>query len=108
MFKDVRLHEREKQWVIRDLEDCYRGRQFIQAASSNRGAQLRLLNGRVKTGEMNVASSEMICRRVLQYCTSCIVLYYNKLSVRQRDQRGSGASAATKPICCSAAELPTL
>lgn len=104
LFKDVRLHEREVMGNKR-LEDCYSGRQFIQAASSSREARLRLLNGRVKTGEMNVARREMICRHVLQYCTSCIVLYYNKLSVRRGDQSGGVASASTKPVCCSSAKV---
>lgn len=39
---------REKKWVIRDLEDCYWGRQFIPAPRSYRKAALRLVNGRVK------------------------------------------------------------
>lgn len=42
---------REKRWVIRDLEDCYWGRQFIPAARRYRKAGLRLVNGRVKTGK---------------------------------------------------------
>lgn len=107
----MRVSGRQKRWVIRDLEDCSPGRQFIQAASSSSssssrgGARPRLLNGRVKTGEMNVARREMICRLVLQYCTSCIVLYYNKLSVRRQDQSAAVASDATKTICRSSAKV---
>lgn len=42
---------RERRWVIRDLVDCYSGRQFIPAPRSHRKEELRLVNGRVKTGK---------------------------------------------------------
>lgn len=72
---------REKRWVIRDLVDCYRGRQFIPAPRSYRKEELRLVNGRVKTGKWvwqgERWSAGMYCGIVHQ------VLYYNKLSVRR-------------------------
>lgn len=51
LFKVVRLHRRGERWVIRDLEDCYCGRQFIPALRCWRKEKRRLVNGGVKTGK---------------------------------------------------------
>lgn len=46
---------RERRWVIRDLEDCYRGRRFIPAPRSRRKAELlRRLEWKSGDRKMNV------------------------------------------------------
>lgn len=46
---------RERRWVIRDLEDCYRGRRFIPAPRSGRKAELlRRLEWESGDRKMNV------------------------------------------------------
>lgn len=95
---------REERWVIRDFEDCYRGRRFIPAPRSYRKEELRLVNGRVRTGkwvwEGGRWSAGMYCGIVHE------VLYYNKLSVRQWDQKQLLFSRGREFVCWSSMKLP--
>jgi len=94
---------REKRWVIRDLEDCYRGRQFIPTPRSSRKEELRSVNGRVKTGKWVWQAGRWSAG--MWNCTSSIVRY-NKLSVRRWDQRQLLFTRRTESVCWFSAEVP--
>lgn len=82
MFKDVRLHEREAMGNKRPGGLLLR-QTIHSGCKRQQRSTAEVAEWKSEDGEMNVARREMICRHVLQYCTSCIVLYYNKLSVRR-------------------------
>lgn len=87
---------RKKRWVIRDLEDCYWGRQFILAPRSYRKAALRLVNGRVKMRKW--------MWRVLRWSTGMYcyivhhVLYYS-ITSRLSDSEIRGVVQPSHKVC---------
>lgn len=65
---------REKRWVIRDLEDCYWWQAIHSSSKELQKRRAEIGEWKSEDGKTSVARREMICRHVLWYCTSGIVL----------------------------------
>lgn len=86
MFKEVHLHKREEMGNKR-LGGLLLRQAIHSSCKEIQKSRAEIGEWKSEDGKMNVACREMICRHVLWHYTSCIVLYYNRLSVSQRDQR---------------------
>lgn len=69
LFKDVRLHRREATGNKR-LGGLLLRQTIHSGCKQWRRSSAEVVEWKSEDGEMNVAGGEMICRHVLQYCTT--------------------------------------